>query len=85
MAATTTAPFPLVTENTFTGGGEDASAGTAGAAPGSAADGSAAGASGSSSGSLELSRGGLIAIVVVVVVIALVGSECPGPVEKPHG
>ncbi|KAK0641202.1 hypothetical protein B0T16DRAFT_461295 [Cercophora newfieldiana] len=73
MATTTTADFPLATENPFRGGGEDAGAGTAGAAPGSVADGSAAGASGSSSGSLELSRGGLIAIVIVVVFIALVG------------
>jgi len=73
MAATSTGSFPLATENPFTGEGEDARTGTAGAAPGSAADGSAAGASGSSSGSMELSRGGLIAIIVVVVFIALVG------------
>jgi hypothetical protein len=80
MAATSTASFPLATENPFTGEGEDARTGTAGAAPGSAADGSAAGASGSSSGSMELSRGGLIAIIVVVVFIALVGSKLPTPI-----
>jgi len=73
MAATTTSPFPLATESPFRGHGEDAGAGTVGAAPGSAADGSAAGASGSSSGSMELSRGGLIAVIIVVVVVALVG------------
>lgn len=82
---TTSAPFPLATEGSFTGGGEDAGAGSAGAGPGSAADGSAAGASGSSSGSMELSRGGLIAVIVVVCVVAIVGSEYPdhqGTVSK---
>lgn len=34
-----------------------------------------AGASGNSSGSLDLSTGGLIAIVVVVAVVSVVGSE----------
>lgn len=68
--ATATSSFPLATEHPFTGG--DASAGSAGA--GDSFDGSIAGASGSSTGTLELSRGGLIAIIVVVCVIGIVGS-----------
>ncbi|KAK5662053.1 hypothetical protein OQA88_10167 [Cercophora sp. LCS_1] len=69
--ATNTADFPLATEAASPGG--DASAGSIGANPGTDFDGSAAGASGATSGSMELSRGGLIAVIVVVVFVALVG------------
>lgn len=74
MAATTTAShdFPLATENPYTGG-QDGSAGTANGPHGSADDGSIAGASGSSSGGVELSREGLIAIIVVVAIVGLIG------------
>lgn len=74
--ATNTAGFPLATEAASPGG--DASAGSIGANPGTDFDGSAEGASGSSSGSMELSRGGLIAVIIVVVFVALVGSEYRG-------
>ncbi len=72
MAATATVhDFPLATEHPYTGG-QDGGPGTVNSGD---ADGSAAGASGSTGGGLELSRGGLIAIIVVVVVVGLVGSE----------
>jgi hypothetical protein len=64
MAATTTNPFPLATEQPFPGD-----------APPSGADANAVGASGSSPGAVELSRGALIAIIVVVCVVGVGGSE----------
>ncbi|KAK3941673.1 hypothetical protein QBC46DRAFT_98927 [Diplogelasinospora grovesii] len=63
MAATSTGYFPLATEDPYTG--PDSSTPT---------DGSAAGASGSSqNSSFQLSRGGLIAIIVVVVFVTVFG------------
>jgi len=64
MASATSTHFPLATEHPFTDGDPNVSV-----------DGNIAGASGASTGTLELSRGGLIAIIVVVCVIGLVGSE----------
>ncbi len=63
----TSGAFPLSTLDPYTG-------------PGSASDSgggvdSAAGASGSSPGVVEISRGAMIAIIVVVCVVAVVGSE----------
>ncbi|KAF3015884.1 hypothetical protein G7054_g6965 [Neopestalotiopsis clavispora] len=69
MATTTTAAFPLATEDPYTGG-QDASAGSANS--GGAVD-DAAGASGGTSGAVELSHGALVAIIVVVVVVAIGG------------
>jgi len=70
--ATTTAPFPLATENPYP---EDR------AGAGSGVDNNAAGASGSSPGAVEISRGALIAIIVVVVLVGVIGSKlvcsCP--------
>ncbi|KAK3350139.1 hypothetical protein B0T25DRAFT_260550 [Lasiosphaeria hispida] len=72
MATTTAVDFPLATTNPYTGG-QDQGAGSANAGPGSADDGTLAGASGSSTGNIELSKGGLIAIIVVVVVVGILG------------
>lgn len=69
MTSTTSDPFPLATENPYTGG-QDASAGSANA--GGGVDDSA-GAAGSSS-AFQLSHGALVAIIVVVVVVAVGGS-----------
>ncbi|EFX01069.1 hypothetical protein CMQ_6011 [Grosmannia clavigera kw1407] len=64
MSATSSSSFPLATEDPYTGGGS------------SSADTSIdndGGASGSSDGSMSLSRGGLVAIIVVVVAVAIIG------------
>lgn len=47
-------------------------------------DGSSAGAAGTSNSGLILSRGALIAIIVVVVGVALVGSESNQPSQPAH-
>jgi hypothetical protein len=65
MAATTTNHFPLATE-TYADPGSDGL---------STIGGSDAGASGSSPGAVEISRGGMIAIIVVVSVVGLFGSK----------
>jgi len=69
MASTTTHAFPLAT-STFEGA--DVNAGDPGSGP--SEDGSTAGASGTSSYNVGISGGGLIAIIIVVVLVALVGS-----------
>lgn len=68
MAATTSTAFPLATQEPYTG--PDSASGDP-----SAADNNAAGASGSTPGALEISRGAMIAIIVVVVVVGIMGSE----------
>ena len=72
MATTTSGAFPFPTDYSS---GQDGSTGDANSGPASAADGNAAGASGTDNGGLRLSHGGMAAIIVVVVVFALVGSE----------
>ncbi|KAK6845814.1 hypothetical protein PG990_007732 [Apiospora arundinis] len=62
--ATTTAPFPLATESPATIYDGSSSS------PGS---GTAEGASGSSPGAVEISHGGMVAIIVVVSVVAVLG------------
>ncbi|KAM7184141.1 hypothetical protein V8F33_013156 [Rhypophila sp. PSN 637] len=70
--ATTTHAFPLATAGADTfGTGADVGPGNPGSGP--VEDGSSAGASGSSSNGIVISRGGLIAIIIVVVLVALVG------------
>lgn len=71
MSSTSTSSFPLATEQPCTtdcgdGAGTANSAGTVN---------SDAGAGGSSGGTFALSEGGIIAIVVIVVLFALIGSE----------
>lgn len=62
--ATSTADFPLATDDPYPGG----------SSPGGAID-DAAGAAGSSPGAAQLSHGALIAIIVVVAVVVVLGSE----------
>lgn len=73
MAATSSAAFPLATSDPYTGG-EDSTAGTANAGSDGSPD-NDAGASGSSSGNFQISQGALIAIILIVVFVALLGSE----------
>ncbi|KAK3682579.1 hypothetical protein B0T22DRAFT_288730 [Podospora appendiculata] len=65
MTTTTSSAFALATENPYTGAD--------GPGAGSSSDGTTEGASGSSSGNVEISRGGLIAIIVVVSFVAVFG------------
>ncbi|KAK3332006.1 hypothetical protein B0T19DRAFT_397818 [Cercophora scortea] len=65
MTTTTSSTFALATENPYTGAD--------GPGTPSSSDGSKEGASGSSSGNVEISRGGLIAIIVVVSFVAIFG------------
>ncbi|KAI1197838.1 hypothetical protein F5X97DRAFT_168065 [Nemania serpens] len=60
--ATSTADFPLATDDPYPGG----------SSPGGAID-DAAGAAGSSPGAAQLSHGALIAIIVVVAVVVVLG------------
>ncbi|KAH8897088.1 hypothetical protein GQ53DRAFT_712806 [Thozetella sp. PMI_491] len=71
MASTSSAYFPLATEQPYTGG-QDPATGTANSGPGSG-DGTIEGASGTSDGSVQISRGALVAIIIVVVIIAILG------------
>ena len=64
--ATSTSAFPLATEQPHTQEPDP---------PGAGQNGNAAGASGSSPGVVEISRGALIAIIVVVAVVAIMGSK----------
>lgn len=73
MASTTSVYFPLATEFPYTGG-QDTSAGNPNA--GAEVD-STAGAAGNSPGAVEISRGAIIAIVVVVCAVGIVGSKPP--------
>ena len=52
-------------------------AGDAGSSPGSSAGDSDAGAAGPDSGSFTISRGGIIAIIVIVVCVVMLGSTWP--------
>lgn len=72
MAATSSSPFPLATEQPYEYDGNK----------GNGAD---LGASGDSSqNSINLSQGGMIAIIVVVVIVSLVGStSCIYPFNSP--
>jgi hypothetical protein len=80
--STASAYFPLSSESPYTGG-QDAPPGSANAGSDSPSDGSAAGASGNSTGAVEISRGAMIAIIVVVVFVGLLGSELRnGPHRK---
>lgn len=72
--ASATSAFPLASESPT--GGNDNGSGSANAG-GSVDD--AAGASGSSPGAVELSHGALVAIIIVVVVVALLGSTFRDP------
>lgn len=63
--ATATSAFPLATEDPYTGPGSASATSTVD---------NNAGASGSDSGAFDISRGGMIAIIVVVCVVAIVGS-----------
>ena len=65
--ATTTAPFPLATG--------DPSVIYDGPSSTSVSSGTAEGASGSSPGAVEISHGGMVAIIVVVCVVAILGSK----------
>lgn len=67
--ATSTADFPLATDDPFPGG----------SGPGGAVD-DAAGAAGSSPGAAQLSHGALIAIIVVVAAVVVLGSEYYRPI-----
>lgn len=79
MAATSSAAFPLATSDPYTGG-SDSTAGTANAGSDGSPD-NDAGASGSSSGNFQISQGALIAIILIVVFVALLGSKAvPSPV-----
>lgn len=71
MSSTSTSSFPLATEQPCTTDCGD-SAGTANSAGTVNSD---AGASGSSGGTFALSDGGIIAIIVIVVLCALIGSK----------
>ncbi|KAK8085065.1 hypothetical protein PG997_006336 [Apiospora hydei] len=64
--ATTTAPFPLPTDDPAFYGADGTNK------PNSAID-STEGASGSSPGAIEISHGGMVAIIVVVSVVAVLG------------
>lgn len=75
MAATSSSSFPLATENPYTGGGDN-TAGTANAGSDGSPD-NDAGASGSSSNNFQISQGALIAIILIVVFVALLGSKTP--------
>ena len=75
MTSTSTSAFPLATEDPYTGG-QDTGPGTANSGSDSG-DGSVAGASGSSPGGFQLSHGAIIAIIVVVVGVAIIGSRFP--------
>jgi hypothetical protein len=77
MASATSNPFPLASESSYSGG-DDAAPGTVGSSGDSAAANSAAGASGTSNDGFSLSHGALIAIIVVVVLVAILGSK-PSP------
>jgi hypothetical protein len=75
MATTTSSGyFPFKSDGVYAGG-QDGSTGDANSGPASAADGNAAGASGTDTGGLRISHGGMAAIIVVVVIVALIGSE----------
>lgn len=65
MASTTNAPFPLATMDPSIYGPSD---------PSGTID-NAEGASGSSPGAIEISHGGMVAIIVVVCVVAVLGSK----------
>lgn len=89
MAATSSSSFPLATEDPYTGGGDN-TAGTANAGSDGSPD-NDAGASGSSSGNFQISQGALIAIILIVVFVAILGSEelpylilaaCADPVQS---
>lgn len=64
--ATTTAPFPLATGDPTIYDGPSSS---------TSSSGTAEGASGSSPGAVEISHGGMVAIIVVVSVVAVLGSK----------
>ena len=66
MASTTNDPFPLATEDPSIYGPSSTSG----------VD-NAEGASGSSPGAIEISHGGMVAIIVVVSVVAVLGSRSP--------
>jgi hypothetical protein len=80
MTTTTSNAFPLATEDPYTGG-SDSGVGTANS--GGAID-NAAGAAGSDSGAVNISHGAMIAIIVVVVGVAVIGSTFgyPAPVLR---
>ena len=73
MAATSSSAFPLATSDPYTGG-SDNTAGTANAGSDGSPD-NDAGASGSSSNNFQVSQGALIAIILIVVFVALLGSK----------
>lgn len=74
MATATSDYFPLATETPY-GGNDGSTAGTANSEGNGTPD-NDAGASGSSTGhTFDISTGGLIAIVLVVVIVALLGSK----------
>lgn len=66
MSATSTNAFPLATETSI---------------PDDTIGGDAAGASGSAKGALEISQGGMIAIIVIVSVVAVLGSKISQPLD----
>jgi hypothetical protein len=73
--ATSSAAFPLATEDPYTGG-SDTGSGSDDTGSDSSSAGTIAGASGNSgSGSGGLSREGMIAIIIVVCVVAILGSK----------
>jgi hypothetical protein len=70
MTTTTSQYFPLATEHPCTGNDCDGPT-----ANGGGGVDTAAGAAGASPGAVEISRGAMTAIIVVVSVVALLGSE----------
>lgn len=78
MASTTSSAFPLATISPCTTDCGDG-AGTANSAGNVDAD---AGAGGSSSSSFTLSTGGMIAIIIVVAIVAIGGSESSLPTRS---
>jgi hypothetical protein len=83
MPTSTTSAFPLATEQPYTGG-QDGTTGDANSGAGSPDSGDAAGASGTNTGGAQISRGAMIAIIVVVVVVCIIGSEFPQYDSVPH-
>jgi hypothetical protein len=72
MSTSTSAFFPLATEAPVDDGAPEYNT------PGSDT-GTERGASGESTNNVGISKGGLVAIVVVVVAVGVIGSECEHP------
>lgn len=83
MATTASDYFPLATESPYTSNDGNA-AGTVNSDGNGTPDNDAGAAGGSSSNSFNISTGGLIAIVLVVVVVALLGSKFTARVPSPR-